>query len=229
MQNNTGSRNTALGTQALNNSTSGVQNTGVGQFALAFNGTGDNNTALGYFATVTAPGLSNATAIGANAQVSASNSLVLGNGANVGIGTTAPFGKFHVSSGNAFLASNLEGSSNVGTWLSLGNTDPGGRWFNMVSTATANGEGPGKLVFFQGGGPNLVTGAIMTLEHSSLNVGIGTTTPFLKFHVNSGNSFFTSMLEAQDANNAGPHQYFYSGGEFGIVDYISTDYLLDPN
>ncbi|MBL0130210.1 MAG: hypothetical protein IPP43_03010 [Chitinophagaceae bacterium] len=64
---------------------------------------------------------------------------------------------------------------------------------------------------------------------SNGSVGIGTTTPFLKFHVNSGNSFFTSMLEAQDANNAGPHQYFYSGGEFSLVDYIRTDYALDPN
>ena len=48
-------------------------------------------TASGGFA-----GITNATAIGANAVVTQSNSLVLGSGVNVGIGTTAPAAKLHV-------------------------------------------------------------------------------------------------------------------------------------
>lgn len=40
--------------------------------------------------------LTNATAVGAGASVTQSNSLVLGSGVNVGIGTTAPQSKLHV-------------------------------------------------------------------------------------------------------------------------------------
>jgi len=44
-------------------------------------------------------GITNATAIGANASVTQSNSLVLGNGVNVGIGTTEPQAQLHVQGG----------------------------------------------------------------------------------------------------------------------------------
>jgi hypothetical protein len=100
----TGSANTAEGYEALSSTTTGLNNTGLG--ASAGNPTnsqattGSNNTYLGYFSNPgTQLNLNNATAIGANAQVTASNALVLGsingvNGAtasvNVGIGTTAP-------------------------------------------------------------------------------------------------------------------------------------------
>jgi hypothetical protein len=66
---------------------------------------GNYNSAIGYFARPGSDNLTNATAIGANAQVNASNSLVLGsiggvNGATgdtkVGIGTTAPLATLHV-------------------------------------------------------------------------------------------------------------------------------------
>src|SRR5208283_445808 len=97
----TGTSNTATGEGALASNTSGNNNTATGQDALVFNTTGSNNTALGYNAgsDQNSPALTNATAIGANADVTQSNSLVLGsingvNGAtastNVGIGTTAP-------------------------------------------------------------------------------------------------------------------------------------------
>jgi hypothetical protein len=85
----TGDYNTASGFQALAYST-GNSNTATGWRALYSNTTGTNNTALGYFANVGSGALTNATAIGANATVTESNALVLGSGANVGIGTTAP-------------------------------------------------------------------------------------------------------------------------------------------
>ena len=102
LRNNTnGFGNTAVGHGALYNTNSG-QNTGVGIDALSNNTSGSQNTAIGYNANVSAGSLTNATAIGAQATVSASNSLVLGNNANVGIGINAPTSKLHVIGDGVF-------------------------------------------------------------------------------------------------------------------------------
>ena len=109
--NTTGSYNTAGGNTALYYNTSGNSNTAIGEAAGFFNATGSDNTALGYTAGPDQAhgNLTNATAIGAFAEVTASNSMVLGsiNGVNfatadtnVGIGTTAPVAKLDVH-GNA--------------------------------------------------------------------------------------------------------------------------------
>jgi len=106
----TGSGNTATGLEALFSNTTGSYNTADGEYALANNSTGSYNTALGYSAgpSDNFPNLSNGTAIGAYAEVTASNSLVLGsiNGVNggtsntnVGIGTTAPSRIFTIGQG----------------------------------------------------------------------------------------------------------------------------------
>ncbi len=101
-----GDQNTAIGFEALSNSTlanenvaigsgtlylnsSGSQNVAVGKDAMDLNVTGNRNTAIGYHADVSAVDLLNATAIGANAVVSQDGSIVLGNAAKVGIGTSA--------------------------------------------------------------------------------------------------------------------------------------------
>jgi hypothetical protein len=94
--NNSGDENTAIGASSLLNSNSGSFNTAIGKGSLQTNTTGSSNTAIGYNADVATGALSNATAIGANAVVSASNSLVLGSGANVGIGTSSPANKLHI-------------------------------------------------------------------------------------------------------------------------------------
>lgn len=87
-----GTSNVANGFQALYGNTSGFQNVALGSGAGSINTTGSNNTYLGYSANSGAglTGLSNATAIGANAIVSQSDAIVLGNSANVGIGTSTP-------------------------------------------------------------------------------------------------------------------------------------------
>lgn len=85
-----GSENVGIGSAALGNNISGNNNSGLGLNALATNTTGSNNTAIGWHADVLSGNLTNATAIGYNAIVGASNSLVLGNGVNVGIGTSTP-------------------------------------------------------------------------------------------------------------------------------------------
>lgn len=87
--NSTSFSNVAVGEQALFNTT-GAQNTALGGGAGQSNTTGAQNTFLGYNTNAGASGLTNATAIGANAIVGQSNAVVLGNGADVGIGTSTP-------------------------------------------------------------------------------------------------------------------------------------------
>ncbi|MEO6252236.1 MAG: tail fiber domain-containing protein [Ferruginibacter sp.] len=124
------SNNVAIGVNTLSNNqptsiTTGIQNTVIGNYALTLNQTGSNNTAQGYRALltnlvgnsnsafgseadVTSGALTNATAIGFNAKVSTSNSLVLGgtgiNSVKVGIGTTAPLARLHVTDSSVLFS-----------------------------------------------------------------------------------------------------------------------------
>lgn len=120
LSSSTALENTALGYEALYALTSGNRNTGAGVFALratvgnnntAFgwhagntNTSGSNNTFLGYDADVSVNNLTNATAIGAGAVVSASNSIVLGDSANIGIGTSSPAQKLELKDGHLLLS-----------------------------------------------------------------------------------------------------------------------------
>ena len=100
---------------------------------------------------------------------------------NVGIGNTSPLARLSVASaGN--LALQLDGSSNVGTWLSINNTSAGGRWFHFINTGAGNGEGPGKLLIHRGTGPGIASGIIMAMNHATSNVGIGNTDPWAPLH-----------------------------------------------
>jgi hypothetical protein len=130
-----GQRNSFFGGQAGTNTKTGLGNSFFGFFAGQQNLSGDYNTAVGYNATPAAGSvLSNATAIGAHAQVSQSNSIVLGsiNGVNfasadtnVGIGTTAPNARFHiaVNSGNIVMGNPgcSAGFAGIGFGSSLSN------------------------------------------------------------------------------------------------------------
>jgi hypothetical protein len=118
---NTASNNSAFGSNALSSVSTGTQNTGVGVDALGALTATNGNTAIGYntanghaaynnctfvgaTADATMNNLTNATAIGFGAQVASSNSMVLGNGANVGIGITAPTYLLHLVSTNQAIA-----------------------------------------------------------------------------------------------------------------------------
>jgi hypothetical protein len=100
----TGADNAFFGPGAGVGNTSGANNTFVGVSAGQSNTTESLNTFIGAHA-LGAGGITNATAIGASAQVTRSNSLVLGSINNVnfaiadtkvGIGTTAPVDLLHV-------------------------------------------------------------------------------------------------------------------------------------
>jgi hypothetical protein len=98
LSNAAGNMNTSLGWNSAYDNTSGNNNVAIGVFAGMVNTTGSNNTFLGYNAKPGAgyTNLTNAGAIGANATVNQSNSLILGNNANIGVGTSSPAAKMEV-------------------------------------------------------------------------------------------------------------------------------------
>ena len=102
-QNTLGQGNTFFGVNAGRNISTGSHNTIVGNKAGPASVNSDDNVCIGFNTgqqdrgnqtdVLLADGakpLHNATAIGYRAVVAASNALVLGNGANVGIGTATP-------------------------------------------------------------------------------------------------------------------------------------------
>lgn len=113
--NTTGEGNTLLGGGAGSSLTSGNGNTMVGDGSnVGASGVSNSVTLVGKSA-IAAGGRSNATAIGAFAEVSLSNSLVLGSvsdtvrgipDTNVGIGTTSPTAKLHIVSGGTLQIDN---------------------------------------------------------------------------------------------------------------------------
>jgi len=166
--NDTGGDNSFVGASAGLRNIIGNRNTFVGSsadFSAANHSTGSNNTLVGASSQVIS-GVSNSTAIGANAQVTQSNSLVLGsiagkNGAtadtNVGIGTSAPSFKLHVvdpSNSGLRVQTNISG----GTVASFGG--------NGAFEIDAPGIHGGRFVVTEAG-----------------NVGIGTASPADKLYV----------------------------------------------
>ncbi len=92
------------GYQSGYSTTTGAYNTFSGYLAGYANTTGNFNLCLGVLADVSSGSLTNASAIGYNAKVSASNAMVLGNNANVGIGTSAPAYQLQISTNAAAKA-----------------------------------------------------------------------------------------------------------------------------
>lgn len=86
---NSGNQNVLIGRES-GKINEGGENTFIGDRVGLGNSTGSTNTLIGSNSNVSSGELTNATAIGAGAIVGSSNSLVLGNNAKVGIGTTTP-------------------------------------------------------------------------------------------------------------------------------------------
>ena len=172
-----GYENMASGFNALGSNTTGSLNTATGSYSLNYNTTGSSNTALGYGAgpDASTPSLTNSTAIGANADVTQSNSLVLGsingvNGAtantNVGIGTTAPAhtldvhgtgnftGLVNFASGQTFPGAGTITGVTAGTALTGGGTS-GNVNLNVDTTKVVTGVVAGTDLTGGGTGGNV--------------------------------------------------------------------------
>ncbi len=162
-----GSYNIALGANSLNANTTGASSTAIGYYALGANTTGASSTAIGINAgrinttgskltflganagyTGTTDGLTNATAIGYNAQVTVSNSLILGgtgsDAVNVGVGTTSPYARLSVeldTTNPALIVSN-QGSTTPAFYI--GGVNQNGKiginTANPTATVTLNGN-----------------------------------------------------------------------------------------
>lgn len=135
----TGGSNTFLGYNSGVVTTIGSGNTFVGSSAGETNTTGSDNTYIGRRAKGSAA-ITNATAIGTDALVTQSNSVVLGNNVNVGIGTTAPSAKLHVV-GNARITGALHDSSDdAGSpGQILSSTASGINWIDPMSLVGPTG------------------------------------------------------------------------------------------
>ena len=156
LYNNSGHKNSGFGANSLINNNNGSENTAVGVLALSANQNGSDNTALGYNANVSFQSLYNATAIGANTIVSGNNSVVLGNGANVGIGISAPLAKLHLQV-NGYDAY---------SGLMITNSNVGGKSLSI------NQGSAGKLNFTNSGIIDLVT-----MDFNNNRVGINAVYP----------------------------------------------------
>jgi len=115
----TGNDTTAIGDSSLSGATTAIQTTAIGSNAGGSETQYTDCTFVGYSADA-ANNLTNATAIGANALVTASNSVVLGNAANVGIGISAPTANLHIVSGGTTPALQIAGSGIVVPYRSTG-------------------------------------------------------------------------------------------------------------
>ncbi len=170
--NTTGQLNAFFGEGTGSENTSGTGNTFIGRDADfdTVGGTGDNNTLLGLNTRVVS-GVSNATAIGSQAQVSQSNSLILGgisgiNGGtntNVGIGTTAPRGRLEIV-GNwdgSFGAATLTGDRPT---IRLSGGPPAANQQWILHLGSGVGLIPaGSLSFFNGGTSGTFSSPAMAL------------------------------------------------------------------
>lgn len=130
-------RNIAIGFETLVNSTLTSQTIGIGYIAGATYTNLTNCIFIGDSADALNDNLTNAVSIGAGALVATSNSMVLGNGCNVGIGTSSPTSALHAVS--AASAISCQGSfigkvhTNAGTPYTIAAND-----FLVAQTATAS-------------------------------------------------------------------------------------------
>lgn len=131
------SNNTGIGSLALSSGTGMTNCTAIGANAGKNRTSLDGCTFIGFGADADADALTNACAIGAGAVAHLNNSIILGNGCSVGIGTSSPTSTLHVvSAGNAIHVDGAyiaKVTTNAGTPYNIAAND-----FIVAQTATAS-------------------------------------------------------------------------------------------
>lgn len=116
---------------------------------------------------------------------------------SLGLGVQSPSAKLHVKANdNSWPLSIMECNSQAGTWLSLGNTSAGGRWYSLIATGSGNGEGPGKLLFTSNSSFGQTKAIAMALD-SNGNVMMGTTTPATGYKLTVAGKIICTELKVQ--------------------------------
>ncbi len=173
--NEDGNYNTASGYQSLYNNTSGSRNTAQGSYALGYNTTGSNNTAMGNLSLA-----SNTTGV----QNSATGDRALYSNTE---------GNYNMANGYNALKLNTTGNQNTGVGalaLNLNTTGINNTAIGYnADVAVENLYNATAIGSYSTVGCNncLVLGSVKTsgfFATSTVNVGIGTTTPQTFLHVN---------------------------------------------
>ncbi|GAA3991316.1 tail fiber domain-containing protein [Hymenobacter antarcticus] len=179
----TGSSNVFSGSYSGFYNSTGNNNVFSGFMSGYFNTTGSSLTALGYNSGPAngSHALTNATALGANVSLTQSNTVILGNGANVGIGTSAPVSR--LSFGSTTNANAAAGR------LAISETPNGQNFYGLglVQNASSN---YGMGLWGNSGAATPYNGSTGTLPQLFLgatgNVGIGTISPAQRLDVTGG-------------------------------------------
>jgi hypothetical protein len=116
---------------------------------------------------------------------------------NVGIGTTSPDAKLALST-SANIVQTVLSNSTVGSWMAIGNSDTGGKYFQLISTGYANGGGAGNLLIAHGASPGSAAGIPVIIRGDNNRVGIGTNTPSSLLHVNGDITASCGVLTCSD-------------------------------
>jgi hypothetical protein len=232
--NNMASGNAFFGNQAGVNNTSGESNSFFGTNAGQSNTKENNNTFIGALANG-APGITNATAIGAGAQVTSSNTMVLGTSAvtvqvpgSLNITTLSANAvnaatQYNIS-GNRVLS--IPGTNNIFAGVSAGqaNTDGVSNSF-FGSFAGQHNKGGFSNAFFgsQAGQANTTGAGNAFFGESAGNANTGSSNAFFGNaagfnNANSGgNSFFGADAGLSNTSGANNSFFgFFAGGTDGI-------------
>ena len=218
----TGTSNSFFGASAGQQNTLGSTNSFFGVNAGITNGNGSNNTLIGANADVGSGSLSNATALGFRAQVTQSDSLVLGgintiNGAaadtNVGIGTTAPPALLSVGFTAVNSSANIYqfgfGFTRSDTTFrragTLAQSSDSVQPFALYVGAQGAASDTNRVAALQTGVEGSNNSGNLALQPFGGNVGIGTNNPGSTFTVKVGGTtladFWTTRSSARFKSN----------------------------
>ncbi len=186
--NTTGQSNVGVGMLALGSNTTGGANTAVGGNVLNANVTGTGNTAIGFSSQQSSTGDQN-TSVGngsLNSNTTAAN--------NTAVGT---FALYNVTTGGKNTAIGMQalnttsGANNTAIGFDAGTNNTTG-FTNLFVGYNANAS-TGNLTNASAIGPNAIVtqSNSMVFGDGSINVGIGTSNPNERLHVENGNIAIT--------------------------------------